>query len=626
MLHVLRMVDAFITAIAAIVLLTELTTGSVSSTWETLKEEMKSSQIFADICLKLFEGLHSVSVYLFQRSDNTKFWKVYDSTLHKILKVVALVKSSVFDENDIMNSSQKEDVSILILAEKGHQEFSHSPYSSDFNVSCSFHSRAVFVHSSLTTNLSDEFGLKASEFVKSVCPVLDLSIITIVFFCEGVQKGCIQIATYNPALNKIVNRFEDNEVKNFVTVKSKFLNLYGRTVGVVTDFTDVMIQDCLSSEGQSCDFRLSRDYYFLKELRTRMNFTPKLMKSSDGVPESFVFRNGTVVGPAADLVGGRADMILSAEPLAHFPQGMVDFVSPTVNVGYLCIIVPKPGLLPIWKAFYLCFTKEFLVCVTAMVGLCSVVWSALTGRRPKDFLFCLSQVILLLSSIPLHNFYNIPGTGLRGLRLRVFAALLVFIGVVLAVIVQASLMSLYNTPLREQQITSLQDLADSSLEIGVPEYYWGIVLGDGESWFKGFQNKLFKVKDISLKTHISDDANVALLVTSVSLGSDRNLRYIVNIRFQFLSECPKLYFISYKVSYRSPLLESVNEMAGRWLESGFYERHYRTLKDRGCLKAEKTPRRLVISDFAVGGVVLGIGLSLSALVFLGELQINIFRH
>lgn len=355
-----------------------------------------------------------------------------------------------------------------------------------------------------------------------------------------------------------------------------------------------------------------RDGAPLTALSRSLNFTVLLVPSSRS-PSRSTIANGSLLGPAKDLVAGKADAIFSAEELLDYPAGLIQFTSPPVNAGYYLLLTPKASLVAAWLAV----SRELAMLLAACVGFCSVVWNV-SHRRPfRDWPQSLMVTLRLLFPVPHYAFHR----SVRGIWSRGFSSTLLLVGIVLTATLQAILVSVFNEPVHDPEIKDLEGLRLSGLAIAVPKYFAYCIPRLRESSdFAPLMNAVYETTAEEAWQNLIVHKNAAVFLTKTSLTNRLSKHPEETNLLNVVPRWSKQYFVAYKVPYGSLLLPKFDRFIGRWTESGFYDRYYRTTRRIYYDTSEnKEATKLNLFQLASAAIILLCGCCLSMLIFLTEI-------
>ncbi|XP_058176238.1 uncharacterized protein LOC131291067 [Anopheles ziemanni] len=346
------------------------------------------------------------------------------------------------------------------------------------------------------------------------------------------------------------------------------------------------------------------DVEALRELATRMNFTPRVRYTRANFGHRTA--NGSFTGALGHLVTTRDSWFsMNVYFLKDYETREVQF-SAAVYQDRLCVFVKAAGMLPDWLLIFRCFTPTLWIVVwstVALVSLCYVLMSHMiavcwrtkprhgppaAGSREAEAqslnpfptatalaggtVGMLGQIVAALLSAPT------SGINRTTTHQKLFIAFGLIWGLTMTGAFQGSLVDVYTTPTSMKNLDTLAELDASRLPIMVNAP--ALVVDVFGTERPG--NTIGNLKQrLMLDEHPSKPAGHTVMA-GLSAGLIRNQDFVRlstkhlgedgNARLHRLRECPRSYTLAYLYPRGSPLYPAANWYILHFLQHGLYSK------------------------------------------------------
>uniref|UniRef100_A0A182JLL2 Ionotropic glutamate receptor C-terminal domain-containing protein n=1 Tax=Anopheles atroparvus TaxID=41427 RepID=A0A182JLL2_ANOAO len=440
--------------------------------------------------------------------------------------------------------------------------------------------------------------------------------------------------------------------------RRKDIDMLPRTFAPVCNCTD-------SSAGAqerswSADELFGADVEALRELATRMNFTPRLHYTR----ANFGFRaaNGSYTGVLGRLVTTRDSWFsMNVYFLKDYETRDVQFTA-AVYQDSLCVFVKAAGMLPDWLLIFRCFTPTLWIMVwstVALVSLCYVLLSQFIAARRRDngakggtgqatrssgsrgteapdpvhveTVGLVGQIVGALLSAPTN------GINRTSAHQKLFIAFGLIWGMTMTGAFQGSLVDVYTTPTSMKNLDTLAELDASGLPIAVNAPALIVDVFGTERPGNTIGN--LKRRLVLEQNPAHPAGNVVLTGRSAALIRNQDFvrlstKYLGSdghARLHRLRECPRSYTLAYLYPRGSPLYLAANWHILNFLQHGLYAKWARdathTLAMNRAFKVRQFVDRrpsqagqvqLRLGHLLVPFMLLAGGLSLAGVIFACE--------
>lgn len=525
------------------------------------------------------------------------------------LLVVSEDIDNVFKYAETSGRLQLSDTPILILLMKKADD------------NCSGESASSVEYSSLFKYLwSSHQTANAIVFVKSLNSCEDEILIYNPFIqMDDSTRGQIYKYSYTGAVDKYF--------------QSVSWNLRGYPLRVAmfpTDVTAIKVCTNGTESSSSCTFS-GRDGFILDELTKHMNFTPCIVTPSDNVSNSLEFANGTVTGPLRDIANRKIDIAMNSRNMKVSHIADVDYVTPVIHFGMMCVLAPKAPKVPLWISLFRCFSIALWATLVITYMLSVILWHGFPKFTSSDHLqkhIHWSRALCDVLNILLPTLFT-KIFSFRNDSQRIFVASCLVFSIVITTVFQGSLFVKLKNPVYYKDVDTLEELDQSGLPI-----------------ITTFENlyDVFDVIDTTTGKRLSKRLSICALTDEelleiIERGNSSLLMSLIGIEMLFktypkharlvhlVQECPAAYFQSYMVPSGSPYLKAINALVGRMFEAGltykwYYDALYVNSLPQYMLFANSDmhlrQKAFLLSDMLIAFSILIFGLILSGLIFLTE--------
>ncbi|KAJ3647493.1 hypothetical protein Zmor_019368 [Zophobas morio] len=281
-----------------------------------------------------------------------------------------------------------------------------------------------------------------------------------------------------------------------------------------------------------------------------------------------VLPNGTIIGSLGDIAERRAAFNANGRLLAYFLLDEIEFTRPYTS-DEICVVVPKAAKVPRWKFLYRCLDHETWMCMLLTIVAALVFWYNVgpTTEFPEVFYYVYSYMF----GIPIK-------TVTRRLHRVVFLVPCMTFGIVISGIIQGSFFKNLTTVSYNDDITTLEEVADSGMSIGANVWH---LVKDNSDLIRRLKANSFPASD-DVYDSIAYQRDVAavdtrdrleLLIRSKYMDEDGSpLLHIVN-------ECITIFLTANIVPKNSPFLTSFNGVISKLFEGGLTSKWYDDIVD-----------------------------------------------
>jgi hypothetical protein len=494
-------------------------------------------------------------------------------------------------------------------------------------------------------NCSDEFvsSIEYSSLFKYLWRLHQTA--NVIVFVKSLNSCEDEILIYNPFIQMDGSARGQIYKYSYTGAVDKYFqsvswNLRGYPLRVAMFPTEVTaIKVCTNGTGgsSSCTFR-GRDGLILDELAKYMNFNPCIVTPSDNVSNSLEFVNGTVTGPLRDIANRKIDIAMNSRNMKVSHVADVDYVTPVIHFGMMCVLAPKAPKVPLWISLFRCFSIALWATLVVTYILSAILWYGFPKFSSSDHLqkhIHWSRALCDVLNILLPTLFT-KICSFRNDSQRIFVASCLFFSIVITTVFQGSLFFKLKNPSYYKDVDTLEELDQSGLPIittfeNLYDVFDVIDTTTGKRLSKRLS--IFALTDEEL-LEIIERGNSSLLMSLIGIEMlfktySRHARLVHRVQ-----ECPAAYFQSYMVPSGSPYLKAINALVGRMFEAGltykwYYDALYLNSLPQYILSANSDmhlrQKAFSLCDMLIAFIILIFGLILSGLIFLTEYCLKISK-
>ncbi|BES90529.1 Hypothetical protein NTJ_03339 [Nesidiocoris tenuis] len=342
------------------------------------------------------------------------------------------------------------------------------------------------------------------------------------------------------------------------------------------------------------------DVEMLKLVTQALNVTLKILEGDRAVKYGSKLPDGSFNGILGDVYSRRTDLAANRLFIKEYGSSEFIFTIP-IEQEALCIVAPKPNLVPNWKLVLRAFGPNVWIMIAASIVSFILTWHLCNSRGYRgselaDSVFYIVGMCISVIVLPKKPWQ----------RMLTLTVLMSF--GVLSPAFTGSLLSLLKKRSYEKQIKTLAQVKESSYDIYT--YSSNLIEDSVPDQLKG-RLRLFKSTD-----------NGEDLIEIV--GTYKNLTYLgkeceihrrikeTRSEVKIVRECTRVYHLAYLMRRNSFLYRSVNIAMARIVAAGLNLSPYCSLE---CTRISNEdpfmPTPLKISDLAIALNVIKLGLSTS---------------
>lgn len=331
------------------------------------------------------------------------------------------------------------------------------------------------------------------------------------------------------------------------------------------------------------------------------------------------------------MIKRKSDLALTAFFIKDYLSPDVEFTS-SIYQDELCLISRKASRIPQSLLPLVCFEVDLWVCLFFTIIFAALFWSFvrqvnrnIVGKRATgsvEFVQIFVDTAMLTISAPLRKFPVINAE-------RAFIASICLISLVFVSIFQSSLSTVFIKPIFYKDIHSLAELAEAKLLIYVK--YAAMMDDMFPANSTGVVAQLHdQMRRVGTTSSVMAQLSVAgnfVTVTRRCTTYQDNAYYFSSRQLHLIDECPRIYNLGFMTRRSSVYLERVNEILLLLNNGGFHQKWIRDLNYKYAwvirLKYgsfhENSFKVLTIGDLQLPYYILGMGFSVSLLVFIVEI-------
>lgn len=464
----------------------------------------------------------------------------------------------------------------------------------------------------------------------------------IAVFNEGEE---IKIYTYNP----FDNQMPFIPIKNWVGVdifdSNTSINMHKQELTVsVTPNNNTLIRTENPRKFEGIDGR------FASLLEKKLNATFVYVTEPDGE----ILLNETATGAIASVIEGRVNISINSRVLnAHYYAGKVEFTKAFQSEN-LCVLVPKAEQLP--QFYNLFYTMEIPTWIAAiLVTFFATFAYKVVQDKNKNLksleddlqLNWIETFFMILQSFFGDSLTRLPNSSPP----RLVVITWIMYSVIISSAFTATLVSKLTFPQYENEIDTLEELHESGLEIIVRQMY---VHSMRPAWdqqlFKKLKHQFHPMYARDYYDHLyRNSTTVAYAMKEIQADYELARMYnkvtgrplFYKMQQNLVPSCR-----GYIVTLGSPFLGDISDLYLRFEESGFFV-HWKEMADfhariKGFIlddeeieeqeeeededEAHKEKVQLGIEHMQSAFMLLGFGLMLSFMIFVGEIIFTIYLN
>ncbi|BES96771.1 Hypothetical protein NTJ_09584 [Nesidiocoris tenuis] len=372
-----------------------------------------------------------------------------------------------------------------------------------------------------------------------------------------------------------------------------------------------------------------QDGEIMKIIAEKLNMPLQLTRTTDGRKYGSVNANGSVEGAFNDLLIRKANITGNSHFVKDYGINGIVFTAP-VSADQLSVLVPAPRKIPTSVAlarmlgFEIIFT-HLLLCLTG-TQITQYLGRVLGVRNGQNKM---SQREIF--SLPYRMFLGVP-TVFRSKLLsdRILLSACLLTTLVISNYFQGYMTTISSTTVREKLITTLEDLRKSRIEIVYSNKDVSGYMSDSEDR-KGVNFKLVSVEE---SIAASNRCDVGRTQRIYSIFNRQNIMYrgkkSQNI-MGVVNECLVTYPLAFVMTEGFPLIDKVNSIVVRVVQSGLYQKWtfdgtpFGTYIPAELKKTSSNEEPVRLAELYYALAILQIGIAISSVVFLGENLSKFFK-
>lgn len=345
--------------------------------------------------------------------------------------------------------------------------------------------------------------------------------------------------------------------------------------------------------------------------------------------------NGTFTGCLGRIVYRESDLVAVGFFIKDYLSEELEF-SVGIYSDELCCVTKKALRIPQYLLPTICFQPQVWLLLGLITFLCAVLWIILRqlamqktednlSRREDHHLITARQILvdslMIMLSSPMRKFPKATAE-------RAFVASMCLVSLIFVSVFQSSLSTAFIKPVFYKDINTMQDLAESTLKIGIK---YPAMLDDifppGSTGMLGvLREKMVLTNSTSSLMEAIAREGKLVAMTRKELMEQSYSKYFASRQVHLVPQCPRSYNLAFFGPKHSVFMERINEVLLHLNNGGFHEKWIRdlhfnytwiTLKEHGNFH-EDSFKVLTVEDLLLPFFILAIGCCLAAAVFVLE--------
>lgn len=376
--------------------------------------------------------------------------------------------------------------------------------------------------------------------------------VNVVFVLES-GGGCIKAFTYDPFKPDYAVR-----VNSYDVFYNKISNLMGFKLNIS------MFPNILDAIPAPNGYK-GRDGVMANTLMAYLNATYAFIAPNDGVDYGENHNRVNLTGAFADVAKGKTLLALNSRYLKDEFQEYVEATYPHGRDDLTCLvpIVRIKDIKQFFSNFSISVWIPFAVFTAAFVVFVICVRYVESGS--------VDVIRILLTAVGINlgqSSDNYFGVG----YLKVTVLLYMYLSLSLNLAYQSGMTSLFTVPIKPKQINTLQDLAESDLQIFTLVRFRRMLNRSlNVQLSKKIVPKVVTIREEDQLSHINEHKHFAVVcknhIAAYAVMQGENYQSGSQY-YRIMAEKPMPSIVCYIVKYGSPLLDRLNVLIGRLIQSG----------------------------------------------------------